>query len=291
MAKSGGLQPIFIFLGITFGLSILLSIIVAATGGPNSRLANLALVAFFFPAIGVLVMTLGFKKRIPNAGWNRFSLPWLLAALFIMPLAIHVVALPVTALLNNFKLPWLEWLTPAADGLFHTSAEINWGVLTTGGLIGRLFLNAFTGLLIVAALAFFEEIGWRAWMLPRLVDHFGIREGVFISALIWALWHVPYVFGGIQHIEGVPPSVMLVVIPIGLLGAGCVLGWLWLRSGSIWIVSLGHGALNNWGQFAFKFMTDSTKTTGINENIVLLATVNLTLLIVGLVILFKGVNG
>lgn len=290
MARLETLQPVITFLGITFGLSIILSMIVGVTGGGNSRLFNLALIAFFFPAIAVLIMTLRFKERIPDPGWNRFSLPWLLAALFVIPLAIHVVALPVTALLNNFKLPWLEWLTPAADGLYHTSAEINWGVLTTGGLIGRLFLNAITGLLIVAVLAFFEEIGWRAWMLPRLVDHFGLREGVFISSLIWALWHVPFVFGSIQHIEGVPPPIMLVLYPLGLLGAGCVLGWLWLRCGSIWIVCLGHGALNNWGQFAFKYMTDSTKTTGINENIVLLATVNLTLLVVGLVILFKGFN-
>jgi membrane protease YdiL (CAAX protease family) len=33
-----------------------------------------------------------------------------------------------------------------------------------------------------------------------------------------------------------------------------VIGWLWLRTESIWIVSLAHGALNSWGQYAFKYM-------------------------------------
>jgi len=33
-----------------------------------------------------------------------------------------------------------------------------------------------------------------------------------------------------------------------------VIGWLWLKTESIWIVSLAHGALNNWGQYAFKYM-------------------------------------
>jgi hypothetical protein len=35
-----------------------------------------------------------------------------------------------------------------------------------------------------------------------------------------------------------------------------VIGWLWIRTESIWIVAIAHGALNNWGQYAFKFMRD-----------------------------------
>ncbi len=38
---------------------------------------------------------------------------------------------------------------------------------------------------------------------------------------------------------------------------GLIIGWLWLRTESIWIVSTAHGALNSLGQFAFKFMKDS----------------------------------
>jgi membrane protease YdiL (CAAX protease family) len=34
-----------------------------------------------------------------------------------------------------------------------------------------------------------------------------------------------------------------------------ILGWLWIETESIWIVALAHGALNAWGQYAFKFMT------------------------------------
>jgi hypothetical protein len=40
------------------------------------------------------------------------------------------------------------------------------------------------------------------------------------------------------------------------MAAGLVIGWLWVRSESIWIVAIAHGALNNWGQYAFKFMRD-----------------------------------
>jgi hypothetical protein len=45
-------------------------------------------------------------------------------------------------------------------------------------------------------------------------------------------------------------------MPVGEFGAGLVIGWFWMRTRSIWIVSLAHGALNDWGQYAFKFMKD-----------------------------------
>jgi GrpB-like predicted nucleotidyltransferase (UPF0157 family) len=38
------------------------------------------------------------------------------------------------------------------------------------------------------------------------------------------------------------------------MGASLVLGWLWVRTESLWIVAIAHGALNNWGQLAFKYI-------------------------------------
>ena len=61
--------------------------------------------------------------------------------------------------------------------IFHTPDERGWGVLTQGGLAGRLVMNAGLGLLLVSILAFFEEIGWRAWLLLRLVKRVGVRNG------------------------------------------------------------------------------------------------------------------
>ena len=30
-----------------------------------------------------------------------------------------------------------------------------------------------------------------------------------------------------------------------------------MRTESIWLVAVAHGSLNNWGQYAFKYMKDS----------------------------------
>lgn len=285
MENIEAVQAVSIFLGITFGLSVILSIATGATGGAKSKITRFALIAFFFPAIAVLIMTFGFDSPIEDAGWGRFPVSWLPVALFVFPLAIHLVALPVQAFINNNSIPWMKWLTPGEDGLYHTPKG---NTLTKWGLAGQLLVNAVVGIVLVSFFAFFEEIGWRVWLLPRLIDAFDVRTAVFLSAIIWSLWHVPFVFGGIQRIEGVPTATMLILYPLGLVGAGIVLGWLWIHSHSIWIVTLAHGALNNWGQFAFKYMEDSpSKETGIHSNVMLLAAVNFALVALGLILLFS----
>jgi hypothetical protein len=78
-----------------------------------------------------------------------------------MPIAMHAVMLPAAV---AGGLQWQDWLTPQADGLYHTPASRGWGALTATGLLGRLAINAVVGLIIVSILAFFEEVGWRAWL-------------------------------------------------------------------------------------------------------------------------------
>src|SRR3712207_7188827 len=51
------------------------------------------------------------------------------------------------------------------------------------------------GMVVGLVLAAGEEIGWRGYMLTRLIDA-GVPRPVFASGLIWALWHVPLVLGG-----------------------------------------------------------------------------------------------
>jgi membrane protease YdiL (CAAX protease family) len=45
-------------------------------------------------------------------------------------------------------------------------------------------MNALAGLVIVSFFTFFEEIGWRAFMLPRLAERWGLRRAAVASAAI-----------------------------------------------------------------------------------------------------------
>lgn len=148
--------------------------------------------------------------------------------------------LPTAAALD--RLHWQGWLTPEADGLYHTPADRGWGVLTPAGLAARIALNVIAGLTVVSILALFEEIGWRAWLLPLLMERTGRCSAVVICSMVWAIWHIPYALAGILHLEGVPLGWRVLIIPLGIFGSGLVIGWLWLRTKSIWIVAASHGA-------------------------------------------------
>jgi len=185
---------------------------------------------------------------------------------------------------------WQEWLTPQSDGLYHPPASRGWGDLNLPGLVMHILLNAIAGVLIVSLLALFEEIGWRAWLLPRLVDRMGVRKAVVLTSVIWALWHVPFQLSGIQHIDGVSPMRLAMSVPLGIMASGLILGWLWVRTESIWLVAIAHGAANNWGQYAFKYMRDSG---GAGSEMMALDMGSVALLCVGVILLGRaaGVRG
>ncbi len=113
----------------------------------------------------------------------------------------------------------------------------------------------------------------------------GARRAVVVTAIIWGLWHVPFQLSGIQHIDGVSPMTLALTLPLGIMAAGLILGWLWLRTESIWLVAVAHGALNNWGQYAFKYMKD-TDTAG--TDLAVLGAGFLALFVVGSFLLWRA---
>jgi len=232
-------REIAVFLGVAFGASILLSLVIGLSGGSASSLLRLAPLTMFVPTLSVLAVRRTTSTPLGIDG-RHLPLRWLPAALFILPLAIHTICLPGVFFLEG-KLRWVS---------------VSWP---------RVVVNAIAGLLVVSFLAFFEEIGWRALLLPRLAGRFGMRRAAVLGAAIWALWHIPYSLSGILHMENVSRLGLALGQPLGTFGAGLFLAFLWFRTGSLPLVSLAHGAFNHWGQFAFKYM----KTSGQHDRTLL----------------------
>jgi CAAX protease family protein len=251
-ARIGGMKRPLLFVAIAYTLSIALSLIIGLTGGFRSPLVGLRFLSMFIPAVALMIVRSVTSEDL-RIEWNRLPARYIVVAILLFPAVMHAAMLTV-AVAYEGRLPWEDWLTPRADGLYHTPAQRGWGTLTPAGLARHIAVNAVVGLVIVSILAFFEEIGWRAWLLPRLVERTCPRLGVVITSAIWGLWHIPFQLSGVQHADGVLPVALALTLPLGIFAAGLVLGWLWLRTESIWIVSLAHGALNAWGQYVFKYM-------------------------------------
>ncbi|MGH9621536.1 MAG: CPBP family intramembrane glutamic endopeptidase [Bryobacteraceae bacterium] len=94
-----------------------------------------------------------------------------------------------------------------------------------------------------------EEIGWRGYMLTRLVDS-GVKAPILISGLVWGLWHAPLIISG-QYAAGPHPIWSACLFLAGIVAGGYVFAWLRLSSGSIWPCIWGHGVWNAVIQGAF----------------------------------------
>jgi membrane protease YdiL (CAAX protease family) len=249
-------KSIALFVAVAYGLSVALSLVVGLSGGYYGPLIGLRWLSMFLPGVAVVIVAAVMNEKPTIRA--EVPLRYVPIALFLIPVVLHAAMLPTLHVSEG--LTWQDWLTPQSDGLYHTPASRGWGVLTAEGLAAHIAINAVVGLTIASLLAFFEEVGWRAWLLPRLRVRMGARSAVVLTAIIWALWHVPFELSGIQHIDGISPLRLAIGFPVGILAAGLVLGWLWLRTESVWLCAIAHGSLNSLGQYAFKFMPDAPAT-------------------------------
>jgi membrane protease YdiL (CAAX protease family) len=88
-----------------------------------------------------------------------------------------------------------------------------------------------------------EEIGWRGYMLTRLIDS-GLPMPVLVSGVIWGLWHVPLILGGV-YLTGPPPLLSALLWMVVATSFSFVFARLRLETGSVWPAIALHAAWNS----------------------------------------------
>ncbi len=91
--------------------------------------------------------------------------------------------------------------------------------------------------------AFGEEYGWRGFLLPKLIKRFNLLKGFLLTGTIWGLWHAPIILMGYNY-PNHPDLIGVTTFTIWAILAGFFLGWLRLKSRSVFPSALGHGAIN-----------------------------------------------
>lgn len=247
-------RSIAIFVSITFALAWLLSLPLWFGDGLASPLAPIIAVATMTtPAIAALIMVFFVdrdRQRARALGlWPlkpvRRLVMYSLLGIFV-PITLALIALPVGAALGVYPADFVDFsgfeqaLTERARAAGLSELPTPVGTVL---IIQLLTLPAAAFINLAPALG--EELGWRGWLLPKLMP-LGAVRAILISGVIWGLWHSPLILLGHNYPDA--PGWLAVTMMVGMCVLfGAIFGWLRLRSDSVWPAALAHAAFNGAG--------------------------------------------
>lgn len=103
-------------------------------------------------------------------------------------------------------------------------------------------LNGTFGTLVLLPGSAGEEIGWRGYLLPRLIEA-RAPHPILLTGLIWGAWHLTPLWL-IGYAVGPYPLLSAINLLLATLAFGTILAWLRLDTDSIWPAVLAHAAWN-----------------------------------------------
>lgn len=221
-------------------------------------LSTMALmVVMWVPGLSVLVVTT-FITREPLAatGLKRLGIRRYYLWAWLLPILLTLLSAGLTWLLGAGKLdlsfPLIRQSLDQALAQAPEAAEAQLPSVTIIVAVQVAFA-LFLAPLINVFFALGEELGWRGYLLPKLLP-LGQGPALLLSGAIWGVWHAPLVVMG-QNYPGHPVLGPFLMIGFCLL-IGVILGWLRLASGSVWAPALAHGTLNALGGISLLVLTD-----------------------------------
>jgi uncharacterized protein len=235
----GNSNKAFVFYGITLCLAVQVRLAVPFIGEASLPVTMLT------PAIAAALMLIfiapegGFRHSIESLGLTKAGLKgWPLA--IGGPVLIHALGLAVLF----------------AGGLTALSAP------QVSGSATLLVLDILAGFVIGTAFALCEEVGWRGYMLPRMLG-FSPVNAMLIVGFLHGVWHMPILLTtDYYHSTGDP----WIVAPLFLLTvtlAGIFYGFLRIWTGSVWPVAIAHAAANE--AWNVSGMVSQTKSPAVLE--------------------------
>ena len=254
MDTSLNIKRIVIFLGFAFGIPWAVALAVALSGvweaNPLQAVTLANLVFITSPVVANLA-----TRLVTKEGWGNFMLRpnfrrnwrfWL--ATWLLPLLAVIVGSAM------FYLFFPQSFDPALGEIQKLTA----GIPALAGINPWLFMLSTMLQIVVlatpinAVVSLGEELGWRAYLLPRLLAHFSgaesanalaARQAALLVGLIHGVWHWPLFFLSTPFDSGSAFPFPLVYI-VFTCSMSVLLSWGALRSGSVWPATIGHGAIN-----------------------------------------------
>ncbi|MFD5224851.1 CPBP family intramembrane glutamic endopeptidase [Microbacterium sp. NPDC058342] len=238
------------YLVLAFGLAWVVALPLWLGDGLATPAAALLLpVMMYTPAAAVLIV-LFVMRPIPKGQRLRFlglwplrpakRVIWLSVLGIFGPIVLIVLAMLLSAGLGWFQADFagLSGFRQAIEATAPASTPLPPAALLVAA---QLIAIPFAAVTINALAAFGEELGWRGFLVPAL-RRYGTWPALLISGAVWGLWHAPVILLGYDFARTDITGVLLMTG--GCVVWGILLGWLRLRSASVWPAVFAHGAMN-----------------------------------------------
>jgi membrane protease YdiL (CAAX protease family) len=196
----------------------------------------------WIPGAVAIAFRLGSAEGFSSAGFRAGAMRyWVLA--YSVPFGLATATYAAAWLVQQVELtPYLKqqsMLGPLPFRWRWFNAEA-----TTAGLLAQRFLVVATVSIVIGFVgALGEEIGWRGYLLPKLVQT-GVRLPILVVGLIHGAWHVPFVLLNFQH----KPYAAAALYALACVVFGVFISWLRLASGSVWVAAMAHASYNSFYQ-------------------------------------------
>jgi len=228
------------YLTVVFVLSYLWQLVLYFNGGIDSPLFPIMML---FPGIVAVAFRIINKEGFRNVGWGVRRLWYLMPSLIIPILFILVVGWLLTAL-NWATLSDKHFLFKGGmveiQGIPFVLGNRTQSIAFFGlNLVLSLFVQSLLGSIVTIG----EEFGWRGYLQEKMIRKFGLNRGLVLLGVIWGYWHLPIGLMG-WNFPNLPVLGAFILTPLSTVFLGIFLGWLYLRSKSIWMPTLAHAAWN-----------------------------------------------
>ena len=115
--------------------------------------------------------------------------------------------------------------------------------VTAAGL-GSWSLNLGVTLVFMSVLFLSEELGWRAYMLPRVQQLTSRRRAALVTGFVHGCFHLPLILIATTYDEHGSRWLMAPMVVAVITAGGVFYAYLWDRSHSVWPAAIAHGTVN-----------------------------------------------
>lgn len=224
-------RALAVFFLVLIAISAPLELQIAQHGMDMDRFVPLLFVPAFASIVARLVMREGFRDislRL-DARSRRGML--------------HGVLYPLAVGIPAFSIAFAFRLVQFAPPSMHPLGFVIPGSTLETRFLGGMVIALSVGILGMTPLAFGEEIGWRSYLLTRLIQA-RARFPVLVTGLVWASWHAPLVLSG-QYNQSTYQNVSFALFVVTMVSLGSLLARLRLETDSVWPPVVLHAAWNS----------------------------------------------